>query len=95
MERFRTDEAIEKARQTRLNNLPQVATPDDQETHINVDYTDQVVYVYTTMAKVMNRMARREIEYDEQEMVDGEVFSRSYLVSWKDFSKVASVGLFK
>ena len=89
-----SEEAKLKAKNTRENSVKQLAIPEEQETHLLLDYFSKTLKLYTTKATVMNRLARMECEYTEQATYDGEIFSRSYEVPFEEMGKFLKVGVF-
>lgn len=90
-----TDEMRAKAAETRANNLPQVALPEETETYINIDYFTKMISIDTCKATVMNRMARKGFVHTNQETMGGQVFNRRYEIPFSEMSKVVNAGLFK
>lgn len=59
-------------------HLPQVALPEDRETHISVGYFDGIVTLYTNRASTMRRLEKKGIEYRTEDIYNGKVYSRTY-----------------
>ena len=85
----------QKAKETRENSIKQLAIPEEQETHIVVDYFDRVLRIYTTKATTMNRLERAGYNYTNQETVDGQIWSRSYEFDTREISKFLRASIFK
>lgn len=94
MERLHTEEARQKAADTKANNLNQVADLDDQETHVLIDYKAKTLKIYTNRATVMNRMLRAGYEPKSVDKVDGQVYAHSYEFPMSMVGKFMRTGLF-
>lgn len=90
-----SEEARLKAIETRKNNLPQISNPEERETHINIDYFEEKIKIYTNNATVINRMARNGYEFIKEDTLDGEVYSRTYEFPLNMLSKFATSTIFK
>ena len=90
-----SEEARLKSIETRKNNLPQISNPGERETHINIDYFEEKIKIYTNNATVINRMARNGYEFTKEEYLDGEVYSRTYEFPLNMISKFATGTIFK
>lgn len=95
MKEANTKEAHKKRIETLSSNLPQVSNKEERESHINIDYYNKKIYVYTSNSTVMSRMTRKNIEHCNEDICNGQVYSREYEFSIKELSKVFNVGLFK
>lgn len=72
----------------------QMATREERETHIWVDYPNGLVKIYTNVATVMNRLEREGIKFTEEEKIDEQVFGRRYELLLKDIGLVSKKRLF-
>jgi alpha-mannosidase len=75
--------------------LRQVALPEESETLILLDYFERKLKIYTSKAAVMRRMEKAGHPYIKQDIVDGEIYSRSYEFPSKELSKFLRTSLFK
>jgi len=78
-----------------MAKLNQVAPQEDKETHITVDYFNDVVKLYTNAAKVMRRLEKKGVPYTKQTLHDEEVFGRCYELPLKDMKIFLSTTLVK
>ena len=72
----------------------QLALAEERETQILVDYPTREVRIYTNVATVMNRLSRMKINWEHEQYLDGQVFSRCYRLPLKDIGKLAKKGIF-
>lgn len=75
--------------------LRQVALPEESETLILLDYFERKLKIYTSKAAVMRRMEKAGHPYIKQDIVDGQIYSRSYEFDSKNVGKFIRVSLFK
>lgn len=92
---FLSEEVKQKAKQTRENNIKQLATLEEQETHLLIDYYSRKLKIYTSKATVMNRLERLGYPYAKQETIDGQIWSRSYEFGIEDIGKFLRTTIFK
>jgi hypothetical protein len=92
--KFNSEDARKKALETKANSLRQVATFEEQETHLVIDYFARKINIYTTKATVMNRMERMGYPFVSQVMDEGQVFSRTYEFGTEDIGKFLRMGIF-
>lgn len=90
-----TEEARQKAIETRKNNLPQMSNREEREAHISIDYADKTVHIYTNNAVVMSRLARRGISHYKESLLDGQVYDREYKLPLDQIGLIAMAGIFK
>ena len=95
MDKLHNENARAKGVETRKANLPQMSDPLERESTIVVDYAEKVLLVYTNHATVFNRLARKGYKHVQEELLDGEVYSRSYVIPFDDMPKIISSGIFK
>lgn len=89
-----SEEAKQKAKLTRANNIKQLAIPEEQETHLIIDYYDRKLKIYSTKANIMNRIERMGYEHTTQATYDGEIFSRSYELPFSELGKFLRLNIF-
>jgi hypothetical protein len=77
------------------NNLKQIALPEESETLLLLDYSEHKIKIYSNKATIMRRMEKAGYEHIKQDIVDGEIYSRSYEFDSKDIGKFLRVSLFK
>ncbi len=94
LKKLHSEESRQKAKETRENSIKQLAIPEEQETHLLIDYYDRKLKLYTTKATVMNRLARMGYIHKDQATYDGEIFSRSYEFYFADLGKFLRVNIF-
>lgn len=75
--------------------LRQVALPEESETLILLDYSEHKIKIYSNKATIMRRMEKAGHPYIKQDIVDGEIYSRSYEFPSKELSKFLRTSLFK
>ncbi|HZK00563.1 MAG TPA: hypothetical protein VFC79_11170 [Tissierellaceae bacterium] len=61
-------------------HLPQVLGQEEQETHISIDYMDREALLYTTKASTMRRLEKRGVGYYKEDLYNGKVVARSYML---------------
>lgn len=72
----------------------QLALPEERETHINIDYMDKKIIVYTNAATVMRRFIRKGYRPTKEEKVDGEVYALIFEFNFKDKKLPIAKGIF-
>lgn len=90
-----TEEARQKAIETRKNNLPQMSNREEREAHINIDYADRTVHIYTNNSIVMSRLNRKGINHYKESLLDGQVYDREYKLPLDQIGLIAMAGIFK
>lgn len=95
LKNLHSKEARRKAKETKENNIKQFSTPEETETQILIDYYDKKLKLYTTKATIMNRLERAGYKYTKQEMVDGQIWSRSYEFETSELGKFLRTSIFK
>ena len=95
MKNLHSEEAKQKAKDTRKNNIKQFSTPEETETHILIDYHDRKLKLYTTKATVMNRLERAGYKFTKQEIVDGQIWSRSHVFDTSEIGNFLRTSIFK
>ena len=75
--------------------LRQIALPEETETLILLDYSEHKIKIYSNKATIMRRMEKAGYEHTKQDIVDGEIYSRSYEFDSKDIGKFMRLSLFK
>ena len=90
-----SEESRKKAIETRKNNLPQISEPDERESHIWIDHFEKTIKIYSNNSTVLNRMARLGYTHEKEDLVDGEVLSRTYTFPISMISKFATATIFK
>ena len=78
-----------------IQDIQQVIEPESQETHINIDYFDKKVKIYTTRATVMRRMLKIGYKPSKIETIQGEVCSMAFEFEAKDIGKFLRTSIFK
>ena len=74
---------------------------DEQETHVNIDYHEKMIRVYTTREGVAKRLVRAGIEPVGISKIGGEIVGASFELSFFDektryiFSKSRLIGAFQ
>lgn len=94
MERF-SKEARKKRKETIENNLQQMSLLEERETHINVDYFEGKIKIYTNNITVINRMSRLGYSHAKEEYIDANVYSRYYEFPIELISKFVTGAIFK
>lgn len=78
-----------------MEEVRQVIEPESQETHIDINYYDKDIFVYSSKATVINRMLRMGYSPMNIEKMDGEVCSMTFKFSFNKFPRFISKSLFK
>ena len=94
LKKLHSKESRQKAKETRMNNIRQFATPEEQETLIILDYYDNSFIVDSNKATVLNRMARKGYEYVDEDTYDGEICRRKYRLPFSDLGKFVRLDIF-
>ncbi|MPM32454.1 hypothetical protein SDC9_79016 [bioreactor metagenome] len=84
-----------KRKETLEKGLKQVALLEETETHILIDYEARKIRIYTNKATVMNRLERAGCTFKKQEIINGQVYSRSYEFDTKNIGKFLRTSIFK
>ena len=95
MKNTRTEEALRKRKETISNNIPQVSLPEERETHLNIDYFNNKIHIYSNNARVMNKMARKGLHFCKEYIYDGQICGRDYELPLSELKLVVNAGLFK
>lgn len=74
--------------------LAQIASKEERETHIWVDYYNAEVRIFTNVAVVIRRLEKHGFKPTDEELVDGLVYGRTYTLPLKSIGLVAKKGLF-
>lgn len=94
LKRLHSEQARLKAKETKENNLKQVAEIDSQETHISLDYEMNKIRIYSNKATVMNRLDRMGYRHIKQDTIEGQIYSRSYEFPLSEAVKFLKVNIF-
>lgn len=95
MSKLHSKSAKIKVAETKSNNLPQMSDPTERESHIIVDYPSDTVRIYTNHITVINRLARAGYDFETEEYLNGEVYSRTYVFPMNMLAKFATSTIFK
>lgn len=88
-------EALLKSSETKRKSIKQIAQLEDTETSIVIDYDIKKIKIYTNRATVMNRLSRMGYEPNDQVMVEGQIYSRSYEFDTKEIGSFLRTSIFK
>lgn len=95
LKKLHSEESRKKAKKTKANNIKQFSTPEETETHLVIDYYNKALRIYTTKSTVMNRLEKAGYDYTNEETVDGQIWSRSYVFDTSEIGKFLRATLFK
>ncbi len=73
----------------------QVIEPESQETHIDIDYFENKVNIYSCKSTVLNRMIAAGYKPKNVETINGEACSAIFEFDFNKFPRVVSKGMFK
>jgi len=90
-----SEESLKKSLETKKNNLKQIATLEDTETDIVIDYEMKKIRIYTNRATVMNRLERLGYKPTKEDTADGQIYSRSYVFETSEIGNFLRTGIFK
>ena len=74
--------------------MKQIASLEDTETIIRIDYHAKTLHIYTNRASVVNRLIKL-YEADSYTKVDGEMYSMTFKFSTKLIGKFLRTSIFK
>lgn len=75
--------------------IQQISIPEERETQINIDYFSKECELYTNNATVMNRLQRKGIVHSAEQIMGGNIYSRTYKCKLKDIGKLIQVSNIK
>jgi hypothetical protein len=88
--------AEKKVRKPRAKKeIAQISNIEEREAHLVFDYFTKTVKIYTNNAVVINRIAKKGVEYKDETTVNGKVYGRFYELAFKDMAKVISAGIYR
>ena len=78
-----------------LKDIQQVTERESQETHINIDYFEKKIRIYTNRATVMKRMLKVGYKPSRIERIQGKICSMSFEFESKEIGKFLRTTIFK
>lgn len=78
-----------------IENIKQITSLEESETHILLDYFDKKIKIYSTRASVNRRMIKAGYIPTKEHKIDGEIYALSFEFPTSQIGKFLRTSIFK